>query len=140
MVPHRLRKVLKQMSNWQHLTFPQRFHLGDQYPSTRYYSDEYVVFTNMGEPECYVEALKDEHKNEWFEAMQDKMWSLHENHTYQRVTLPKGDNVEDGVKVMILKIVVFWVWFRRWWGFGLLGLDFLGLDHLVVFSNLHQWR
>ncbi|KAK4850694.1 hypothetical protein QYF36_009001 [Acer negundo] len=47
----------------------------------------------------------------------------------------EGDDVEDGVKVMILKMVVFWVWFRRWWGFGL-----LGLDHLVVFSNLYQWR
>ena len=34
--------------------------------------------------------MEDEHKNQWIEAMQDEMKSLHENHTYELVKLPKG--------------------------------------------------
>ena len=33
--------------------------------------------------------MKDENKNQWIEAMQDEMESLHENHTYELVKLPK---------------------------------------------------
>ncbi|GJW67627.1 putative RNA-directed DNA polymerase [Tanacetum coccineum] len=40
--------------------------------------------------ECYAEAMKDEHKKEWFEAMEDEMNSLHENNTFELVKLPKG--------------------------------------------------
>ncbi|GJY47001.1 retrovirus-related pol polyprotein from transposon TNT 1-94 [Tanacetum coccineum] len=43
-----------------------------------------------GEPECYAEAMEDEHKKEWFEAMEDEMNSLHENNTFELVKLPKG--------------------------------------------------
>ena len=32
----------------------------------------------------------DEHKDQRIEAMQDEMKSLHENHTYELVKLPKG--------------------------------------------------
>ncbi|GJZ86400.1 retrovirus-related pol polyprotein from transposon TNT 1-94 [Tanacetum coccineum] len=36
----------------------------------------YVLLTDGGEPECYAEAMEDEHKKEWFDAMQDEMKSL----------------------------------------------------------------
>ena len=34
--------------------------------------------------------MNDEHKQKWFEAMQDEMKSLHENKTFELVKLPKG--------------------------------------------------
>ena len=34
--------------------------------------------------------MQDEHKEDWFEVMHDEMKSLHENHTYDLVKLPKG--------------------------------------------------
>lgn len=37
-----------------------------------------------------MEAIVDTHKDKWVEAMQDEMESLHENHTYELVELPKG--------------------------------------------------
>ena len=48
-----------------------------------------MLLTDGGEPECYTEALEDEHKKEWLEAMQDEMQSLHQNHTFELVKLPK---------------------------------------------------
>ncbi|GJT73746.1 retrovirus-related pol polyprotein from transposon TNT 1-94, partial [Tanacetum coccineum] len=48
----------------------------DHHPSTRYSANEYVLLTDGGEPECYAEAMEDEHKKEWFDAMQDEMKSL----------------------------------------------------------------
>ena len=42
------------------------------------------------EPECYEESMEDEYKDQWTEAMQDEMKSLHENHTYELIKLPKG--------------------------------------------------
>ena len=47
------------------------------FPSSRYSPNEYVLLTDEGEPECYEEAMEDEHKNQWIEAMQDEMKSLH---------------------------------------------------------------
>ena len=49
-----------------------------------------MLLTDGGEPECYVEALEDEHKKEWLVAMQDEIQSLHQNHTFELVKLPKG--------------------------------------------------
>nr|GFB60908.1 retrovirus-related Pol polyprotein from transposon TNT 1-94 [Tanacetum cinerariifolium] len=69
---------------------PLRRSTRDHHPSTRYYANEYVLLTDGGEPECYVEAIEDEQKKEWFEAMQDEMNSLHENNTFELVKLPKG--------------------------------------------------
>ena len=46
---------------------------------------------NEGEPECYDEAITDEHKEKWLSAMQNEMDSLHENYTYDPVELPKGN-------------------------------------------------
>jgi hypothetical protein len=34
--------------------------------------------------------MEDEHKKEWMRAMQEEMDSLHKNHTYELVKLPKG--------------------------------------------------
>ncbi|TYK18300.1 Retrovirus-related Pol polyprotein from transposon TNT 1-94 [Cucumis melo var. makuwa] len=42
------------------------------------------------EPESYEEAIEDEHKREWNDAMKDEMESLHANHTFELVKLPKG--------------------------------------------------
>ena len=49
-----------------------------------------MLLTNGGEPECYKEAMEDDHNDLWIEAMQDEMKSLHENHTYELIKLPKG--------------------------------------------------
>ena len=59
-------------------------------PSTRYSSDEYVTLIDRGELECFEETIESEEKQKWLEAMQDEMKSLHENHTYDLVKLPKG--------------------------------------------------
>ena len=54
------------------------------------YVSQYILLTDEGEPECYDEAIADEHKEKWLSAMQDEMDSLHENYTYDLVELPKG--------------------------------------------------
>ncbi|XP_042490423.1 TMV resistance protein N-like [Macadamia integrifolia] len=69
---------------------PLRRSIGDRQPSTRYSINEYVLLTDGGEPECFEETMEDEHKNEWVEAMQDEMKSLHENHTFELVKFPMG--------------------------------------------------
>jgi ATP-binding cassette subfamily B (MDR/TAP) protein 1 len=62
----------------------------DPVPSTKYPPHQYVLMTDAGEPSCYEEAVFDEHKNEWSEAMQDEIKSLYENDTFDLVSLPKG--------------------------------------------------
>ncbi|GKB83650.1 putative RNA-directed DNA polymerase [Tanacetum coccineum] len=76
----------------------------EYHPSTCYFAHEYVLLTDGGEPECYAEAMKDEHKKEWFEAMEDEMNSLHENNTFELVKLPKGKRAlkKNGKEVLIL--------------------------------------
>ncbi|CAH9113366.1 unnamed protein product [Cuscuta europaea] len=69
---------------------PLRRSTRDRHPSTRFSANEYVLLTDGGEPECYAEAMEDEHKKEWVEAMQDDMNSLHENNTFELVKFPKG--------------------------------------------------
>ncbi|GJX61598.1 putative RNA-directed DNA polymerase [Tanacetum coccineum] len=69
---------------------PLRRSTRDHHPSTRYSANEYVLVTDGGEPECYAEAMEDEHKKEWFDAMQDEMKSLYENNTFELTKLPKG--------------------------------------------------
>ncbi|RDX79232.1 hypothetical protein CR513_40372, partial [Mucuna pruriens] len=58
--------------------------------STRYPSDEYVILTDGEELECYQEAMESEERQKWLDAMQDEIKSLHDNHTYDLVKLPKG--------------------------------------------------
>ena len=69
---------------------PPRRSTRDRHPSTRYSVNEYVLLTDGGEPECYAEAMEDEHKSKWVDAMQDEMESLNDNHTFDLVKLPKG--------------------------------------------------
>ena len=59
-------------------------------PSTRYNPHEYVMLSNGGEPESFREAMTNDHKEEWLDAMNDEMKSLQDNHTYDLVKLPKG--------------------------------------------------
>ena len=59
-------------------------------PSMRYPTTEFVLLTDGGEPEDFQEAMSHEKSKEWYNAMQDEMNSLHENHTYDLVKLPNG--------------------------------------------------
>ena len=54
------------------------------------YANQYILLTDESEPECYEEAIADEHREKWLSTMQDEMESLHENYTYDLVELPKG--------------------------------------------------
>ena len=69
---------------------PLRRSTRDRHPSTRYSVDDYVLLTDGKEPESFEEAIGDENKMKWVDAMQDKMKSLHENHSFEFVKLPKG--------------------------------------------------
>ncbi|KAL4296424.1 hypothetical protein GQ457_12G004830 [Hibiscus cannabinus] len=70
-------------------TVPLRRSSRDRRPSVRYSSDDYVLLTDGGEPECYEEAMESECKDQWVEAMKDELQSLHDNHTFELVKLPK---------------------------------------------------
>ena len=70
-------------------TFKPELTTGERRASTTYTS-QYILLTDEDEPECYDEAIADEHKEKWLSAMQDEMESLHENYTYDLVELPKG--------------------------------------------------
>ena len=72
------------------LDIPLRRSTRDRHHSTRYSVDDYVLLIDGREPESYKEAMGDENKIKWVDAMQDEMKSLHENHSYELVELPKG--------------------------------------------------
>ncbi|RVW19193.1 Retrovirus-related Pol polyprotein from transposon TNT 1-94 [Vitis vinifera] len=72
------------------LDIPLRRSTRDRHLSTRYSVDDYVLLTDGGEPESYVEAMEDENKMKWVDAIQNEMESLHENHSFKLVKLPKG--------------------------------------------------
>ena len=36
------------------------------------YASQYILLIDEGEPECYDEAITDEHKEKWLSAMQDE--------------------------------------------------------------------
>ena len=59
-------------------------------PSGKYPPHEFVMLTDENEPQNYEEAVSHEHNDEWMEAMQEEMNSLHENHTFDLVDLPTG--------------------------------------------------
>ena len=42
-------------------------------PSRRYFSGEYVNFTDEGEPQSFVEADETDDKDKWLQAMQEEM-------------------------------------------------------------------
>ncbi|RDX98966.1 hypothetical protein CR513_18043, partial [Mucuna pruriens] len=52
-----------------------------------------MTLTDEEEPECYQEAMKNEEKQKWLDAMQDEIKSLHDNHTYDLVKLSNGKKV-----------------------------------------------
>ena len=52
-------------------------------PSIRYPRDQFVLLTDGGEPESFEEAINDESKQKWIEAMQEEIKSLHENKTFE---------------------------------------------------------
>jgi len=84
-------------------TIPLRRSSRDRVPFTRYPSDQYVVLLSNGsEPECLVDAMEDQYK-EWMKAMQEEMDSLHKNHTYELVKLPKGKKALKNKWVYIIK-------------------------------------
>jgi len=56
---------------------------------TRYTQDESITLIDKGKPQCYEEAMIDNHKAEWAKAMQEEMQFLHENHTYNLVELSR---------------------------------------------------
>ena len=56
----------------------------------RFPDAEHVLLIDEGEPESFEEAKEDTHSRKWLSTMQDEMDSLHENHIYELVELPKG--------------------------------------------------
>ena len=68
----------------------RRYPLRERRAPRRFLDEEHVLLTYKGEPETFDEAKEDTHKRKWLSAMQDEMDSLHENHTYELVELPKG--------------------------------------------------
>ncbi|KAL2251622.1 UNVERIFIED_CONTAM: Retrovirus-related Pol polyprotein from transposon TNT 1-94 [Sesamum indicum] len=58
----------------------------DRYSPSLYY----LLLSDCGEPECYVEAVNDVHKSKWELAMNDEMNSLKKNDTWKLCQLPKG--------------------------------------------------
>lgn len=48
---------------------PLRRSIRQRVPSSRYSSNEYMLLTDGEEPECYKEAMEDEHKGQWIEVM-----------------------------------------------------------------------
>ena len=48
-----------------------------------------MILTDDEEAECFTEAMESEEKKKWLDAMKDEMKSLHDNHTFDLVKLPK---------------------------------------------------
>ena len=59
-------------------------------PSQKYSANDYVLYTDFGEPECFVEVMKDEAKDKWELAMKEEIDSLKQNKTWDLVKLPTG--------------------------------------------------
>ena len=58
----------------------------DKYSPSAYY----LLLTDSGEPECYMEAMRLDDSKKWEQAMSDEMSSLDQNDTWVLVDLPKG--------------------------------------------------
>ena len=70
-----------------------------------YLANEYVLPSDGGEPKSYQKVMLHDKKNQLLEAMQDEMKSLHENHTYDLVELPKGKRALKNKWVFRCKII-----------------------------------
>jgi len=75
----------------------------ERQPSKRYSPNEYVILANDGEPECFREVMESEEKRKWLDAMKDEMKSLHDNHTFDLVKLPKGKGALDNTWIYRVK-------------------------------------
>ena len=83
------REELAETSKREPTTSGRRYPLRERKAPTTYVS-QYILLTDEGEPECYEEAIADEHREKWLSAMQDEMESFQENYTYDLVELQKG--------------------------------------------------
>ena len=68
----------------------RRYPLRERRAPRRFPDEEHVLLTDEGDPKSFQEAKEDTHNRKWLSAMQDEMDSLHENHTYELMELPKG--------------------------------------------------
>ena len=87
-------------------------------PSQRYSANDYVLYTNSGEPKCFVEAMQDEAKVKWELAMKEEIDSLKQNKTWDLMKLStskkalfnkwvyKMKNEADGTKRYKARLVV----------------------------------
>jgi len=48
-----------------------------------------VLLSDGSKSECFADAMENKHTKEWMKAMQEEIDSLHKNHTYELVKLPK---------------------------------------------------
>jgi hypothetical protein len=62
----------------------------DRRANTRYFTNEFVLLVDSGEPKYFEEAMELEHKNKWLEAMQDEIKSLRD---FELVELSRGKKV-----------------------------------------------
>jgi len=49
-----------------------------------------VLLSDGAEQKCFADAMEDQYKKGWMKAMQKEMDSLHKNHIYELVKLPKA--------------------------------------------------
>ena len=59
-------------------------------PSSKYPEEDYIILTDNGEPQNFLEVMESIEKWEWIKAIEEEKGFLHENHTYDLVELPKG--------------------------------------------------
>ena len=74
-----------------------------------------ILLTDEGEPECYDEAIADEHKEKWLSAMQAEMDPLHGNYVIE--TPEWIDNIL-GLSPSFITLSAWKLkhqWFRRLW-------------------------
>ena len=81
--------------------------------SSRYPSSGYVLLTDRGELETSEESTSHEKHKEWYNAMQDEMKSLHENHTFDLVELSKGKRALGNKWVFRLRSGDSPLWYNR---------------------------
>jgi len=58
---------------------------------SKYLEEDYITLKDSGEPQNFSEAMESFEKGEWIKVMEEEMNSLHENHTYDLVDLPKEE-------------------------------------------------
>eukprot|EP00253_Pinus_taeda_P032549 PITA_32549 len=72
-------------------------------PSQRYTPSNYILLTDEGKPNCFQEACKVEHSEEWKIEMEEEMNSLLENKTWELLNLLKGRKALQNKLVYMIK-------------------------------------